>query len=187
MLWDVDPIVFFNQTTQEKVFSLLIFLPPPRKHREEIATSAQLGSLQVNMQVLHPRRRSKLIWFFSISAKSYVGGWRETWEKKSTWPKHIKTDSKHEKPVCMPFNVACGGCDIALASPICLPVRVFIREVPRWADYEQNTAQNTYWKNGPNQSVKSNPRLRIEAGWYIADRIRIRIELPHAFDCRKRA
>ena len=61
------------------------------------------------------------------------------------------------------------------------------RKVPRWADYEQNTAQNTYWKNGANQSVKSNPRLRIEAGWYVADRIRIRIEPPHAFDCRKRA
>ena len=56
-----------------------------------------------------------------------------------------------------------------------------------WADYEQNTAQNTYWKNGANQSVKSNPRLRIEAGWYVADRIRIRIEPPHAFDCRERA
>ena len=46
---------------------------------------------------------------------------------------------------------------------------------------------NTYCKNGANQSVKSNPRLRIEAGWYVADRIRIRIEPPHAFDCRKRA
>ena len=60
------------------------------------------------------------------------------------------------------------------------------RDVPRWADYEHNTAQNTYWKNGANQSIKSNPRLRIEAGWYVADRIRVRIEPPHAFDCRKR-
>ena len=68
-----------------------------------------------------------------------------------------------------------------------LQVFVNIREVPRWPDYEQNTAQNTHWKNGTNQSVKSNPRLRIEAGWYVADRIRIRIEPPHAFDCRKRA
>ena len=42
-------------------------------------------------------------------------------------------------------------------------------------------------KNGANQSVKSNLRLRIEAGWYVADRIRIRIEPSHAFDCRKRA
>ena len=50
-----------------------------------------------------------------------------------------------------------------------------------------NTAQNTYWRNGANQSVKSNPGLRIEAGWYEADRIRIRIEPPHAFDCWKRA
>ena len=44
-----------------------------------------------------------------------------------------------------------------------------------------------YWKNGANQSVKSNPRLRIEAGWYVADRIRIRIEPPHVFDSPKRA
>ena len=58
-----------------------------------------------------------------------------------------------------------------------------IREAPRWADYEQNTAQHTYWKNGTNQSVQSNPRLRIEAGWYVA--VRIWIEPPHVFDCRK--
>ena len=47
--------------------------------------------------------------------------------------------------------------------------------------------QITNWKNGANQFVKSNPRLRTEAGWYVADHIRIQIEPPHAFDCRKRA
>ena len=33
----------------------------------------------------------------------------------------------------------------------------------------KNMAQTTYWNNGTNQSVKSNPRVRIEAGWYLAD------------------
>ena len=55
----------------------------------------------------------------------------------------------------------------------------------RWADFQQNMAQNTYWKNVANQSVKVQPRLRIKAGWYVADRIRIKIEPPHAFDRRK--
>ena len=40
---------------------------------------------------------------------------------------------------------------------------------------KKNAAQNTYWKNGANPSVKSNPRLRIEAGWYVADRIEYRL------------
>ena len=63
-----------------------------------------------------------------------------------------------------------------------------IREIPCWADYEQNMAQNMYWKNGVNQSVRSNPRLRIEASWYVGwPYHRIRIEPPRAFDCRKRA
>ena len=59
------------------------------------------------------------------------------------------------------------------------------RKVPPRADYEQNTAQNAHWKNGANQSVKLNPRLLIDATWYVVDHIRIQIELPHAIDSLK--
>ena len=50
----------------------------------------------------------------------------------------------------------------ANAGPTIRPTKVCNREVPRCADYEQNTAPVTYRKkNGVNQSVTSNPRLCI--------------------------
>ena len=59
------------------------------------------------------------------------------------------------------------------------------RKVPRWPDYEQNSAQITYWRKKWREPIRRvNPR-RIEASWYVADRVRIRVDWPHDFDCRK--
>ena len=56
-------------------------------------------------------------------------------------------------------------------------------EVPRWPDYEQNTAQTE--QKGREPIRKVNPRLCIEASWFVADRVKTRVDRPHAFDCRK--
>ena len=58
-----------------------------------------------------------------------------------------------------------------------------LREVPHWLDYEQNTAQTE--QKGREPIRKVNPRLCIEASWYIADHVRICVDRPHAFDCQK--
>ena len=73
--------------------------------------------------------------------------------------------------VIVSLQMVCSLCDCVLAAfRHCN--QCVIGEAPRWADYEQNTAQNMYWKNGMNQSVKSDwsrywgmkPVLRYEAG-----------------------
>ena len=51
------------------------------------------------------------------------------------------------------------------------------RKVLRWPDYEPNIAQLTYCINVANQFGKSNPRLSIEASWYVADHVRIQSNL----------